>query len=125
MTAKQEQAAKDQKAPDAVMQKKDEPVEDPDKEKGKPPTSEPSSTPAPTAPTAPAPNMPKGPEKPSDEEMGKSLYSSKCGSCHATKNVRNYTFSQWEPILKRMIPNAKLTAEEESYVVAYIRANAK
>lgn len=71
------------------------------------------------------PTGPSAPNKPSYEEMGKSVYSSKCNKCHGSKNVKNYTFDQWELILKTMIPNAKLTADEESYVMAYIRANAK
>lgn len=71
------------------------------------------------------PTGPNAPNKPSEEEMGKSVYSSKCSKCHGSKNVKNYTFNQWELILKTMLPNAKLSADEESYVMAYIRANAK
>lgn len=71
------------------------------------------------------PTGPNAPNKPSYEEMGKHVYSSKCSKCHGSKNVKNYTFNQWEGILKTMIPNAKLTADEESYVIAYIKANAK
>ncbi|MEO6612598.1 MAG: cytochrome c [Chitinophagaceae bacterium] len=71
------------------------------------------------------PSMPTIPNKPSDEESGKNLYTSKCGKCHALKNTAAYTYDQWEGILKSMIPNAKLTADEETQVVAYIRAHAK
>lgn len=102
-------------------QKTEETVYDPDSEKGKPPTSEQPALP----PTFPPPEAPKGPGKPSDVEMGRSIYTVKCSNCHAAKNVKNYTFNKWESILKTMVPNAKLSSEEESYLVAYIRANAK
>jgi|GEM_PF-5359411 len=75
--------------------------------------------------TQPPPNNPPGPQKESYEEAGKTLYASKCSKCHAAKNVGSYTFNQWEVILKKMVPNAKLTADEENQVVAYIRANSK
>lgn len=58
-----------------------------------------------------------------DELSGSSIYSTKCGKCHAPKNVRAYTFSQWQPILKKMIPNAKLSKDEEENLVSYIKAN--
>lgn len=104
-----------------VPQKTEEPVYDPDSEKGKPPTSEPPVTP----PNVPPPSAPKAPEKGSEVDLGKSVYASKCNKCHAAKNVSRYTLVQWETILKVMVPNAKLTAEEESYLYAYIKANAK
>lgn len=75
--------------------------------------------------TMPVDNMPIAPNKPSEEETGSTVFLSKCTKCHAAKTVSNYTFPQWEQILKKMIPNAKLSADEESQVVAYIRANAK
>ena len=76
-----------------------------------------------TSPTNPA--NPSAPNKPSDEDAGKLVYNSKCTKCHAGKTVSAYTFSQWEGILKSMVPKAKLSADEESQVVAYIRAHAK
>ena len=75
--------------------------------------------------TMPVQTMPTAPNKPSDEETGSSVYLSKCTKCHAAKTVSAYTFTQWETILKKMVPNAKLSNDEESQVVAYIRANAK
>lgn len=76
-----------------------------------------------TKPTAPS--IPSGPMKPSDEESGKNIYTTKCTNCHAAKAAGTYTMNQWESILKRMIPKAKLTGDEESQLVAYIRANSK
>ncbi|MGQ0737836.1 MAG: hypothetical protein ACT4OJ_02145 [Bacteroidota bacterium] len=73
----------------------------------------------------PPPKDPAAPNKPSEEETGKAVYASKCTKCHAAKNVGNYSFNQWELILKKMVPNAKLSADEENQVVAYIRAHSK
>lgn len=63
--------------------------------------------------------------KPSEEETGKNVFTAKCGKCHALKNVASFSFNQWEGILKTMVPRAKLTADEENQVVAYIKANSK
>ena len=71
------------------------------------------------------PTGPNAPNKPDAEELGKSIYSSKCNKCHGAKNVKNYNLTQWEGILKSMVPNAKLSTEEENYLLAYIKANAK
>lgn len=78
-----------------------------------------------SVPTIATTQAPADPEKPSEEETGKVVYAGKCGRCHALKNVSSYTFTQWGGILKTMIPNAKLSADEESQVVAYIKAHAK
>lgn len=67
----------------------------------------------------------KAGQKPSEEESGRMVYATKCTRCHAAKNVSSYTFGQWESILKKMVPNAKLSNDEESQVVAYIKANSK
>lgn len=58
-------------------------------------------------------------------DMGKSLYSTKCGTCHALKNTGDYTGAQWDNILKSMVPKAKLSADETRQVTGYIKANAK
>lgn len=65
------------------------------------------------------------PQKVSDEETGKVVFNTKCSKCHAPKNVSSYTFTKWEGILKTMIPNAKLSGDEENQLVAYIKANSK
>ena len=58
-------------------------------------------------------------------DQGKSIYTTKCNRCHAAKNAGNYTFGQWQGILRSMVPKANLNAEEESQVTAYVKANAK
>jgi len=65
------------------------------------------------------------PEKPSDEVSGQNIYTTKCAKCHGAKPVGNWTFNQWEGILKSMVPKAKLNADEESQLIAYIKAHAK
>ena len=75
--------------------------------------------------TLPVQTMPTAPDKPSEDQMGSTVFQTKCTKCHPAKTVSAYTFPQWEVILKKMIPNAKLSADEETQVVAYIKANSK
>jgi hypothetical protein len=58
-------------------------------------------------------------------EKGKSVYLSKCGTCHALKNIHNYTDDRWEDILKVEIPRAKLGNDEAEEVTAFILEKAK
>ncbi len=58
-------------------------------------------------------------------EAGKSLYATKCSKCHALKNVGDYSYGQWEPILKKMIPRANLSEDEKSQILEFIKGNAK
>jgi cytochrome c5 len=60
-----------------------------------------------------------------DMDNGKNVYTTKCASCHAAKNTGDFTFFQWQGILRSMVPKAKLSADEERQVTAYIKANAK
>ena len=57
--------------------------------------------------------------------QGKSVYSTRCNTCHAAKTVENYTATSWTGILKSMAPNAKLTQLETQQVTAYVIENAK
>lgn len=69
-------------------------------------------------PTAPASVM-------TQMDHGKTLFTTKCASCHAMKNPGDFTTVQWDNILKTMIPKAKLSAAEEKQVTDYIKANAR
>jgi mono/diheme cytochrome c family protein len=57
-------------------------------------------------------------------DQGKSVFLSKCGSCHALKKISDYKPAQWTSILKAEIPKAKLTSEESGQVTAFIMAKA-
>jgi cytochrome c5 len=58
-------------------------------------------------------------------DAGKTVYVSRCGSCHALKTPSNYTVEQVYSILKAEIPKAKLNKKEGDDVTAYMVANAK
>jgi hypothetical protein len=77
--------------------------------------------------TEKTPATPASPASPVMTEMdnGKSLFITKCTSCHAAKNTSDFTFSQWQGILRSMVPKAKLSSDEEKQLTAYIKANAK
>jgi mono/diheme cytochrome c family protein len=57
--------------------------------------------------------------------QGKTVYTNRCGRCHGLKNTQRYTVSEWDNILKSMIPKARLNEEQASQVTAYVHANAK
>ena len=56
---------------------------------------------------------------------GQRVYTASCGRCHDLNPVDKFTAQQWEGILKRMIPKAKLNAEQSKQVTDYVLANAK
>jgi mono/diheme cytochrome c family protein len=56
---------------------------------------------------------------------GQTIYTNRCGRCHGVKKTENYTQQQWENILKRMIPKARLNDEEAKQVTAYVMEHAK
>ena len=58
-------------------------------------------------------------------EQGKTVFVSKCGTCHTLKNPGDYTVDQLNTILKAEIPKAKLSNKEGEQVTAYLLANAK
>lgn len=86
-----------------------------------------------TAPTvATRETQPVAPAKPAepvasaaDIEAGKTIYSTRCAKCHAAKPVENWTAEGWQPILKSMIPKARLDSTQSVQVTAYVKANAK
>ena len=64
----------------------------------------------------------------SKEEMlkkGADLFNLRCGKCHDLPAPSEFTATDWKPIMERMAPKAKLTAEETNWVLAYVNANAK
>src|SRR6476620_6712621 len=57
--------------------------------------------------------------------QGKTVFTNRCGRCHALKQVDNYTAERWNNILKAMIPKARLNETEAQQVTAYVMENAK
>lgn len=53
-------------------------------------------------------------------ESGKTLYQDNCGKCHKHKDVTKFTIEKWDKILDRMIPKAKLNADDGKKVRAYV-----
>jgi cytochrome c5 len=62
------------------------------------------------------------------EEMlkkGEDLFNLKCGRCHGLPSPSEFTIADWQPIMSRMAPKAKLNTDETNWVLAYVNANAK
>jgi cytochrome c5 len=58
-------------------------------------------------------------------DQGKGIFATKCSKCHATKDVTAYTTTQWQNILKSMIPKARLNETEANQVTTYVMEFAK
>lgn len=62
---------------------------------------------------------------PEQLEQGKVIFTGNCVKCHGLKEPGSRTPEQWERVLKRMIPKAKLSEEDGNLVKAYLIANSK
>lgn len=61
-----------------------------------------------------------------DIEAGRQIYTAgKCTKCHEAKPVDHWTAEQWKPILKSMIPKAKLDSVQRAQVTAYVNLHAR
>ena len=58
-------------------------------------------------------------------QKGELTYNMRCGKCHDLPTPSEFTIADWQPIIKRMAPKAKLNADETNWVLAYVNANAK
>lgn len=56
---------------------------------------------------------------------GKTLFANNCAKCHKLKAPEGHNTEEWNSILKRMIPKAKLNDRDGQLVRAYIIVNAK
>ena len=63
--------------------------------------------------------------RPVDLDPGKTVYVTKCNSCHALKSPGDFTVDQTFAYLKIEIPKAKLSNKEKDQLTAYLIANAK
>ncbi|PSK89047.1 cytochrome C [Taibaiella chishuiensis] len=62
---------------------------------------------------------------PQQLESGKTIFMSSCNKCHKLKEPGSRTPEQWNKVLKRMIPKARLSDEDGKLVRAYLIANSK
>ncbi len=62
---------------------------------------------------------------PSQLEQGKTIFTGNCAKCHKLKEPGSRTPEQWNKVLKRMIPKAKLSDDDGMLVRAYLIANSK
>jgi hypothetical protein len=90
-----------------------------------------TNTPSSTTPSfnnmqksVPYPDNDNGPRSVSLEK-GKTVFVTKCNTCHALKSPGDYTVDQMNTILKAEIPKAKLDKKEAEQVTAYLLDNAK
>lgn len=58
-------------------------------------------------------------------EAGKTLMLANCAKCHKLKEPETRTAAEWDVVLTRMIPKAKLSAEDGKLVRAYLVAHSK
>ena len=55
-----------------------------------------------------------------DLQQGRALYIKYCDACHAYYSPNSYTPTQWSSILTRMVPNTRMTSDEEALVKKYV-----
>lgn len=53
-------------------------------------------------------------------EEGKTIYYTKCASCHSPKKITKYSEDQWKETINVMAPRAKLSVEEKINLTKYI-----
>jgi cytochrome c5 len=58
-----------------------------------------------------------------DLAEGKTIHDSKCNRCHQLKTITNFSMAEWDNILQRMIPKARLNEQQAALVRAYIMSN--
>lgn len=57
--------------------------------------------------------------------QGKTIFTNNCGKCHGLKDPASHTPPEWNKILAKMIPKAKLNYDDGKLVRAYVIANSK
>ena len=58
-----------------------------------------------------------------NSSYGKEIYESKCGSCHDLKKPNEYTFMEWNPIMRRMAKKADLDEMQKQNVLVQLLKN--
>lgn len=52
---------------------------------------------------------------------GKELFVTRCGSCHASPEIKHYTANQWPNIIVAMKPRAGLSGQEVQFITKYLQ----
>lgn len=78
-----------------------------------------SSTAA-TPPPPPTPNTAVVKDVVTDEASGKVAYENHCGKCHKLFDPKDFSKTEWAPILVRMQKKAKLSDAEMAPITNYI-----
>ena len=63
--------------------------------------------------------------EPAATAVGKMIFESKCGKCHALPRANAFTVSKWTGLVDWMAPKAKLSDDEKAQVLAYVHAHAR
>jgi hypothetical protein len=59
-----------------------------------------------------------------DKVNGQTVFTARCGRCHALPDPVKYSERRWESIISSMAPRARLSAQEEADVRVYVKERA-
>jgi uncharacterized membrane protein len=76
-----------------------------------------------TRPTEPAKPVTIVADVKPDVAIGKTIFTNRCGRCHALPEPVQYNAQRWDGILAIMNPRARLDKEQEIHITAFIKAN--
>lgn len=60
-----------------------------------------------------------------DIEIGKTIFTNRCGNCHGLPKPDDFTAKRWDGILSYMLPRARLNSEQSIHITAYLKATAQ
>lgn len=53
---------------------------------------------------------------------GRSLFVTRCATCHGVVPVADHSFAEWQGIVPEMAERSKLTSGEQADILAYLRS---
>jgi len=54
------------------------------------------------------------------KNQGKDMYESKCGKCHDLPSASSFSAEEWQSIMLRMQPKAKISDEQREAIYTYL-----
>ena len=57
------------------------------------------------------------------QNAGKEIYENNCAKCHQLYDPKSYSIQDWQPILKRMLIEARLQDAEMDKILTYLSKN--